>query len=193
MNEKEQLLEAIKFFNFKGWSPATSTNYSIKEDEDLICISRSGVDKSLFCENDLIHINSKKQLQQDYPSSYRPSAETDIHLFLYETFPNCRCVLHTHSVNGTMLSMGQKKLDIEGLEILKGLEGNTTHLMTEVIPVVKNSQEMKSIIQDIAPLLDVNTHGFLIEGHGLYTWGKDVATTKRHIETFEFIFECLSR
>jgi ribulose-5-phosphate 4-epimerase/fuculose-1-phosphate aldolase len=32
--------------------------------------------------------------------------------------------------------------------------------------------------------------GFLLAGHGLYTWGKNIAEAKRHIEVFEFLFEC---
>jgi methylthioribulose-1-phosphate dehydratase len=37
------------------------------------------------------------------------------------------------------------------------------------------------------------THGFLIRGHGLYTWGKDVFSARRHVEIYEFLFECLIR
>jgi methylthioribulose-1-phosphate dehydratase len=36
-------------------------------------------------------------------------------------------------------------------------------------------------------------HGFLIRGHGLYTWGRDVAEAKRHLEILEFLFEMIGR
>ena len=36
-------------------------------------------------------------------------------------------------------------------------------------------------------------HGFLLSGHGLYTWGKDLAEARRHIEIFEFLFEVSAR
>jgi methylthioribulose-1-phosphate dehydratase len=29
--------------------------------------------------------------------------------------------------------------------------------------------------------------------HGLYTWGKDLAQAKRHIEIFEFLLEAVGR
>jgi methylthioribulose-1-phosphate dehydratase len=32
--------------------------------------------------------------------------------------------------------------------------------------------------------------GYLIAGHGLYTWGGSVAETMRHLEAFEFLFQC---
>jgi methylthioribulose-1-phosphate dehydratase len=31
-------------------------------------------------------------------------------------------------------------------------------------------------------------HGFLIAGHGLYTWGSTLAEARRHVEVFEFLF-----
>ena len=32
---------------------------------------------------------------------------------------------------------------------------------------------------------------YLIEGHGTYTWAKDLPTCRRHIEALEFLFQCL--
>jgi methylthioribulose-1-phosphate dehydratase len=193
-----ELLSAIHFFNQKNWSPATSTNYSVRSQKpDEYIISRSGVDKSLFQLEDLIMIDGKENV---LPPFHRPgiksSAETEIHTFLYHTFPEVRCVLHTHSVLGTVISQrfsSEKHIRFEGFEILKGLEGNQTHECSEILPIVANSQEMKEIIDSIKPRLkpDPKPHGFLIAGHGLYTWGTSIAAAKRHIETFEFLFECL--
>jgi methylthioribulose-1-phosphate dehydratase len=33
-------------------------------------------------------------------------------------------------------------------------------------------------------------YGYLIEGHGLYTWGRDMAEAERHVEAFEFLLAC---
>jgi methylthioribulose-1-phosphate dehydratase len=32
--------------------------------------------------------------------------------------------------------------------------------------------------------------GYLIDGHGLYAWGRDMAEARRHLEAFEFLFDC---
>src|ERR1043165_5330994 len=99
------LLEAIRFFNQKGWSPATSTNYSVRsENKSEYIISRSGVDKSKFELSDLILINSKGEVLSPFNKpGIKSSAETEIHTALYEQFPEVNCVLHTHSVLGTVL------------------------------------------------------------------------------------------
>ena len=33
-------------------------------------------------------------------------------------------------------------------------------------------------------------HGYLIDGHGIYTWGRDMPETRRHLEAFEFLLAC---
>ncbi|MDU1661274.1 MAG: class II aldolase/adducin family protein, partial [Stenotrophomonas maltophilia] len=35
-----------------------------------------------------------------------------------------------------------------------------------------------------------NLWGYLIDGHGLYAWGRDMAEARRHLEAFEFLFHC---
>jgi len=194
-----ELLEAIKFFNIKGWSPATSTNYSVRsQDVNNIIISKSGVDKGQFKITDLILIDLEANILSPFNKpGITSSAETEIHTAIYQRFSDVNCVLHTHSVLGTVLSKEFEKeaqLSFENLEILKGLSGNTTHKMIETLPIVSNSQDMKEIIYSLDTQLvtPLKIHGFLIAGHGLYTWGKDIATAKRHIETFEFLFECFN-
>jgi methylthioribulose-1-phosphate dehydratase len=194
----QELLEAIRFFNQKNWSPATSTNYSVRsQNPENYIISRSGVDKSKFQLSDLIMINSKGEVLSPFNNvGIKSSAETEIHTAIYDRYPDVNCVLHTHSTLGTVLSMAnatKKQIRFEGYEILKGLEGNTTHDLFEILPIVSNSQEMKDILAEMQPHFTErpSIHGFLISGHGLYTWGKDIATAKRHIETYEFLFECI--
>jgi methylthioribulose-1-phosphate dehydratase len=36
-------------------------------------------------------------------------------------------------------------------------------------------------------------HGFLLRGHGLYTWGRDLALARRHLEVLEFLLEVVGR
>ncbi len=193
-----ELSEAIRFFEQKNWTPATSTNYSARSSEvpGHFIISRSGVDKSRFGTEDLILINGEGEIHSGFRSpGVKSSAETGIHTEIYKRYPEINCVLHSHSVLATTLSFAQeknKKIIFEGLEILKGFEGNETHELQEILPIVANSQHIPDIMRDLSPWLEKNPslHGFLIAGHGLYAWGKDIPTAKRHIETFEFLFEC---
>lgn len=197
-NLAAELVETVRFFERKNWTPATSTNYSVRSSQipGHILISRSGVDKSKFKLEDLILINLEGEIHPDFQKAgVKSSAETGIHTEIFKKFPHINSVLHTHSVLSTTLSFAQaknKKIVFEGLEILKGLEGNESHELQEIMPIVPNSQHIPDIMRDLSPYLTSGKpiHGFLIAGHGLYAWGKDIQTAKRHIETFEFLFEC---
>ena len=79
--------------------------------------------------------------------------------------------------------------------MLKGLVGITTHEHTEKVPIIENSQDYTALSQTIENVVreQPDIHGIYLRRHGLYTWGKDIAEAKRHIEIFEFLFEVLGR
>ncbi len=181
-----------RFFAEQRWSPATSSNYSVKLDSQYIALTRSGVDKYAIEAADVIVVNRAGEVVA--PLGEKPSAETLIHCRLYDD-ERVGAVLHTHSIFGTRLSLAHEKdreLQITGYELLKGLQGNRSHLVKETIPVLSNSQDMKEFVSWMEDL-DFNTiHGFLIAGHGLYTWGRDLKEARRHVETYEFLFESMA-
>jgi methylthioribulose-1-phosphate dehydratase len=41
-----------------------------------------------------------------------------------------------------------------------------------------------------AALDAANNWGYLIAGHGLYAWGRDIAEARRHLDAFEFMLGC---
>lgn len=195
-NTAYEIVETVRFLSKKGWTPATSSNFSarIETNSDLIAISKSGVDKETFGFDDILIVDNKgfPLLSDDYN---RSSAETMIHIALYEDSKICS-VLHTHSVNSTIVSKLYNKnrlIEFTNLEILKGLNGNSTHEVTEQVPVFSNTQNIKALAEEITAYKCKfpGMHCFLIEGHGLYSWGRCLKEAKRHIEVFEFLFECL--
>jgi methylthioribulose-1-phosphate dehydratase len=101
-------------------------------------------------------------------------------------------VLHTHSQAGTLLSqwaLPQGGLNLEDLEMLKGLEGISSHASQVNLPVLANDQDLARLSAAAAPLLPQAPQGILIAGHGLYAWGEDLARAKRHLEILEFLLE----
>jgi methylthioribulose-1-phosphate dehydratase len=187
-----QLVDTIHFLHSKGWAPATSSNYSVREPgQSDFWVSASGIDKGQFALGDLMHVDAAGRPLDD---PRRPSAETLIHCYLYETLPKAHCVLHTHSVHNTLLSVAHAdvgKLVLAGYEVLKGLGQIKTHDVQVEVPVFPNSQDMVEFTDWVrayhqqAP----DMQGFLIAGHGCYTWGETIAAAKRQMEVFEFLFE----
>src|SRR5437773_1784297 len=83
----------------------------------------------------------------------------------------------------------------EGYEMLKGLDGVSTHQHREWLPIIENTQDWAIAAAELEQLLRANpkAHGFLIRRHGLYTWGRDLAAAKRQMEILEFLFEAMGR
>ena len=191
MSLHEELAKVIRDYNLKGWSPATSTNYSFKDELNKIWVSRSGVDKSEFKSDDFIKINSRGEAIEEF-FNIKPSAETLIHCFIYQMFPETKVILHSHGVNPVIISTIEKsEVSFEGFEIQKGFEGQQTHLNKIKIPIFENSQEMTFFEKELVyKQSQLSNHCFIIRKHGTYAWGKTLFDAKRHLETLDYLCEC---
>ena len=173
-----------------GWTPATSSNFSMRLDPVHVAITGSGGDKGRLSEADIMVVDLDGQPVTDQ----RPSAETLLHTQLYSRFAEIGCVLHTHSLNQTVASRlyaGTGHVHLEGYELLKAFHGNTTHETAIQLPVLPNSQDMHTLAAQVDALLDQQCMwGYLIDGHGLYAWGRDMGEARRHLEAFEFLLGC---
>ena len=190
---RKEIVRISRLFYERGWSRATSGNYSARYEKNRILITASGKDKGLLSEEDLISLDPDGRIVEE--TANRPSAEAHLHCELYKWQPEIQAVLHTHSVFSTLISSDpgiKAPLTIEGYEMLKAFRGVTTHQHTESIPVFANDQDMKNLAELILQQLRSNpaVHGFLISGHGLYSWGSSLEEALRHVEAFEFLLEC---
>jgi methylthioribulose-1-phosphate dehydratase len=192
-----QLAAIGREFHRRGWALGTSGNYSavLSRNPLHLLITSSGRDKSLLTERGFLEIDTQGSV---LAGKGKPSAETALHLTVARMRETAGCVLHTHSVWNTLLSERYAKqggLAVSGYEMLKGLAGVRTHEHREWLPVFRNDQDVLALAQKVEVELEGDTaaHGFLIGGHGLYTWGEDLAEARRHVEIFEFLLEVVGR
>lgn len=189
---KEELARTIRAYHAKGWSPATSTNYSFRVDTDpeTIYVSRSGVDKSQFTADDFIEVDTDGKLKPGFEEC-RPSAETLIHVVLYSLFPETHCILHSHSVYSVLHSaVCESDVTFEGYEILKGYDGIATHETEIKLPVFENTQDIAVFSQLLEQYHErLTIPAFIMRKHGTYAWGKNLFEAKRHLETTEYLLE----
>ena len=188
----QQLAETIRAYHQKGWSPATSTNYSFRTESDskTIFVSRSGIDKSQFQPEDFICVDLEGNTIAEF-AGIKPSAETLIHCVLYDLFPETQVILHSHSVYSVLMSQKfEAEITFEGYEIQKGFAGQTTHENKISIPILPNTQDMQEFATWIHASKDsLGNHCFVIRNHGTYAWGKNLFEAKRHLETLEYLLE----
>lgn len=187
----DALLAACHWIGDKGWCPATGGNMSLRLDGERCLVTESGKDKGHLTEQDFLPVDiaSNQAL-----SGRTPSAETGLHTLIYRLYPEVTAILHTHSVNATVLSRVEKSgaLVLQGYEMQKSLSGQHSHLNRVEIPIFDNDQNIAALAARVAAYAETTAlpYGLLVRGHGLYCWGKQVAEARRHLEGLEFLFQC---
>ena len=190
------LAEIGREFHRRGWALGTSGNFSalVSREPLQLAITATGLDKGALTASHILCVDAEGN-----PSggAGRSSSETPLHLAIVR-LRGAGAVLHTHSVWSTLLSEQHAAaggIAVEGYEMLKGLAGIDSHEHREWLPIIENSQNMQRLSFALERILEKhpNSHGLLLRGHGLYSWGEDLAQAKRHVEVIEFLLEVLGR
>jgi len=185
----QSLIEAGQQLYTQNMVPATSGNLSARLADDSLAITVSGRHKGKLSERDIMQVDRQGRSLDDR----RPSAETLLHVFIYRRFPHARVVLHPHSVNATVLSrLCGDWLVLQDYEILKAFHGIDTHEYAVNIPVFENDQDIARLAKkgDACRETFDQPPSYLIRGHSFYTWGDNMEDALRHVEAFEFLFDC---
>lgn len=184
-------------FDARNWVLGTSGNFSVVLGRDplRLAMTRSGVFKGRLDSDAIVEIDSECAVLR--PPGARPSAEALLHVEIVRA-RGAGAVLHTHSVWSTLLSdrhAGTGGLGIAGYEMLKGLEGVSTHEHHEWIPILENDQDMTRLAGRVRQALAEHPgcHAFMLRRHGMYTWGQTLPQAVRHVEIVEFLLEIVGR
>ena len=171
----QQLIDAGRFIDRKGWVPATSGNFSVRLPNGTIAITVSGKHKGQLELNDIMLIDA----EANSLDGKKPSAETVLHTSLYKHYSDIQSIFKTEVV-------------LENYELLKAFAGITTHEARIVIPVFENDQDIPRLAKQVDAYLltHADCYAYIIAGHGLYTWGHTVSDTLRYLEALDFLFTC---
>ncbi len=183
------IAELGRFAAARGWVPATSGNFSRRIDAETIAVTRSGADKGNLTAADIIAI----RLADPIPAGV--SAETPLHVARYRADASIGAIAHVHSVASTVLSRRYAKRGavlVRDFEMLKSLDGFTTHAAEASIPVFANTQDTTALAKTVEKHLarKPGIPGYLLAGHGLYAWGVTSVAARRHLEGLEFLISC---
>ena len=184
-------------FHARGWLLATSGNISAVTSRDPLhlAITPSGVDKGQLTPALILEIDQESRPVAGHLG--KPSDESQLHIQVVLA-RGVGAVVHTHSVWSTILSLHcaqESGLALEGYEMLKALQAVQTHVHREWVPILENDQDIGKLATGVRETLQTHpeAHGYLLRGHGLYTWGVDLAQAKRHAECLEFLIEVEGR
>jgi len=185
-------LDEIKLtFAKRDWFPGTSGNLSLKlSDEPLrFAVTASGKDKTKLSPEDYLIVDGDSRPVE--ATSLKPSAETLIHAAIYKKIATAGACFHVHTVANNLISelyFSQAAFSIQGQELIKGL-GIWEENARIRVPIVENFADIGKLAAAIAEVVTPEIPGVLIRNHGIYAWGANDFEAKRHLESFEFLFE----
>ncbi len=197
----DALIATAAEFYRRGWMWGTSGNLSVKlpGEPAAIVITGSGASKGQLTRSDLAVLPAEVRPRYQWlgQAARKPSAETCIHQAMYEELPQVGAVLHVHTVATTVVALPRPPegyLLIEGLEMLKGwdIPWQGGRLAAE-LPVLANQERMEDIAREVRGLLrrGLETPAFLVAGHGVTAWGKDLEQARNRLEISEFLCQAL--
>lgn len=187
----QAILDAGRRLDQRNWVPATAGNISIRLPEGRVAITRSGFHKGQLSPEALMVVDLHGQPEQP---GLRPSAETLLHCGVYRRFPEAGAVLHGHSIANTVLSRASgDHITLAGYELLKAFPGLATHEASVTLPVFDNDQDiarLQGVVEDRWAGMQEIPPGYVLRGHGIYVWGRDMDSALIRMEALEFMLEC---
>ncbi len=187
----EAIVKAGQRMDARGWVPATAGNLSVRLADGRIAITRSGFHKGFLSANALMLVDAAGAAIGSY---HRPSAETGLHCGIYRRFADAAAALHGHSVPVTVLSRrAGDHIALSGYELLKAFPGLPTHEASIQLPVFDNDQDIARLQSRVDVAWDATPAplpGYLIRGHGVYVWGRDMPEALLRLEALEFMLDC---
>lgn len=184
-------------FAARNWFAGTSGNLSVRvgdyePDRFHFAITASGKDKSANTPEDFLFVDAQGKACET--THLKPSAETAIHSEIYR-LTGCGAIFHVHTVFNNIVSewfWERGSIPVDGVELIKGFNiwEEEAHID---IPIVPNYADISKIVPCIGPKLDPRIPGIMIRKHGICAWGANAFEAKRHLESFEFLFEYVYR
>lgn len=185
----EELITLGAWLYARGSVPATSGNLSARLPDGTLAITVSGRHKGRLTPDDIMRVDPEGRPLD----AGKPSAETLLHTRIYRQCSDAAYVVHPHAPGATVLSMELKgDLRLTGYELLKAFAGIDSHTAELVVPVFDNDQNIPRLCDKVDRAFEAcrGLHGYLIRGHGYYTWGATTEEVTRYVEALEFLFDC---
>lgn len=185
----KSMVDAARFFHSRGWLMGTCGNLSVQLHRvpQRILVTPSGKDKSRLQAEDFLLVDERGQTLD---RSGKASEELTVHQEVYR-LTEASAVFHVHSISNNLASrlwLETGQVVLEDIEMIKGISGKTLHDRV-VLPIVANSQDMRSLADSVAAAVGPECPAVLVYQHGIYVWGQNAETARRHVEIFEFLLE----
>jgi len=170
----DKLIAFARLMYDKGFIAGANGNISIKLDHGRFMVTASGVHKGLMGPEGLVVVDDRGKV---CAGNKKPSSEIFAHLAIYREVPQAGAVIHAHAPWCTAISLRKKSVELSGL-----VEAEHLFPRVEMLPRLEpGSRELASYCGDAARRGRI----FILKGHGVVSWGCDLAEAFCLIEALE--------
>ncbi len=171
---KKEVCEANLLLPKYGLVTFTWGNVSgISRESGLVVIKPSGVPYDGMTADDMVVVDLDGRVVE---GKWKPSSDTPTHVELYNAFPACGGIVHTHSRWATIFAQAGRAIPALGTTQADYFYGEIpcTRPMTE--KEIRGAYEKETgrvIVETFAHLDPVSVPGVLVYSHGPFAWGTD--------------------
>jgi L-ribulose-5-phosphate 4-epimerase len=188
---RTEALEANRAIVAAGLVLLTWGNASVRHpSKPIMAIKPSGVSYDALSAEKMVLVSI--ETGEVLEGTLRPSSDTETHRALYQTFPDIRAVIHTHSPHAVAWAQAQREIPILG----------TTHAdhFRSAIPVTRQltADEVDDAYEANTGTVIVETFrrgdidpnavpGVLVASHGPFAWGSSAAAAVENAIVLEAV------
>lgn len=185
----DALIEAGHALHQKGLLPACAGNLSVRWG-DQIAITASGAHKGYLTRQDLLLTDLQGN---PHNPKQTPSSDTRLHTLIYSLFPQTGAAVHVHTFEGVVLTKlrpDASSITTRNYALHRAFPQIKTHASAVTVPIFPDSEDVEALSRQIGAYLKEHpeTLAFMLQNHGLYTWGQDLQEAQSRVEAFEYLF-----
>ena len=171
---KKTVCEANLLLPKHGLVTFTWGNVSgIDRESGLVVIKPSGVPYDALKPEDMVVVDLQGKKVE---GKWKPSSDTPTHVELYNAFPKCGGIVHTHSRWATTFAQAGKEIPAMGTTHADYFYGAIPCTRPMTIAEIRGEYEKetgKVIVETFAERDPVDIPGVVVYSHGPFAWGTD--------------------
>lgn len=157
---KKQVRDVARKAQREGLCKHRSGNCSARDPESgLIVITPTGVDREALRVEDMIVIDPDANVVEN-KTGLKPTSEALMHLKIYQTRPDVRAIVHTHSMYATVFAVLNQPIEAVSYEMI------TMHARKNRIPVAPYGRPGTPALAESVVEACQESDGFLLQAHG---------------------------
>lgn len=173
-NAHSEIVDVCRRLYGRGMVTATDGNVSVRLDNGNILTTRSGINKGMLSENDLVEVTA---CGEHVGGAGKPSTEIGMHLFIYQQRQDVKAVVHAHPIYATGFATARVPLNSCMFpEVIVGLGA---------IPLADYATpSTPEVAASLAPFVK-KADAILLANHGVVTYGGDLFEAYFRMEKVE--------